>query len=311
MTKPSLLQLCPLSPALEADLAASFDVCPLFARDDAEAWLAAHGGDVRAIATGGHIGAPSELIAQLPQLGIISINGVGFDKVDLDLARARGIRVTTTPGTLTEDVADLAVGLVIALLRGLVGSDTYLRKGDWETGERPLARKVSGKTFGIVGLGEIGAAIAARLNAFGPVLYTGRGAKDVPYRYVADLADLARQADVLILASAANATTFGMVDAKVLEALGPDGYLVNIARGSLVDEPALIAALHAKTIAGAALDVFADEPRVPEELRQMANAVLTPHIASATVETRRRMADLVIENLRAFLDGTPLPTPLV
>jgi lactate dehydrogenase-like 2-hydroxyacid dehydrogenase len=309
MDQPVLLQLCPFSSSLETDLAASFEVCRFFELDEPDAWLSSHGPAVVAIATGGHIGAPNALIDRLPALGIIAVNGVGVDKVDLDLARQRGIRVTTTPGILSNDVADLAVGLIIALLRGIPQSDAFVRAGSWPEGDRPLARTVTGRTYGIVGLGEIGAALAARLAAFGPVLYTGPREKPVPYGFVADLHSLARQSDVLTCS--ANAVNAGMVDRSVLAALGSDGYLVNVARGSLIDEPALIAALSDGTLAGAALDVFADEPRVPSALYGLANAVLTPHIASATIETRARMADRVIENLRAWLAGTPLPSARV
>lgn len=288
-----------------------FEVCRYFELADTDAWLTKNGPQVRAIATGGQTGAPNALIDRLPALGIIAINGVGFDKVDLDRVRRRGIRVTTTPDTLTDDVADLAVGLLIALLRGIVSSDAHVRSGAWPAGNRPLTRKVTGCIFGIVGLGHIGSAIAARLQAFGPVIYTGQTEKLAPYRFVPDLKTLATQADVLILASAANAATCHLIDADILAALGPNGYLVNIARGSLVDEVALIAALADGRIAGAALDVFADEPHVPAALMAVSGTVLTPHIASATFETRQRMAALVIENLRAFVAGTPLLSALV
>ncbi|HUO21744.1 MAG TPA: 2-hydroxyacid dehydrogenase [Caulobacteraceae bacterium] len=311
MTKPVLLQLCPFSPALEQELNQTFEVCRLFELTDSDGWLKDHGATVQAIATGGHIGAPNALIERLPGLGIVAINGVGFDKVDLDLARSRGIRVTTTPQVLTEDVADMAVGLIIALLRGVVPADGHVRSGAWLEGERPLARKVSGRRFGVVGLGQIGGAIAARLSPFGPVAYTDLAEKPGPYRFAPNLLALAESSDVLILASSANASTRHLVNDAVLRALGPEGYLVNVARGSLVDEDALTAALAQGRIAGAALDVFADEPRVPEALIAAPGTVLTPHIGSATVETRQAMADLVIANLRAFIAGAPLPSALV
>lgn len=311
MTKPGLIQLCPLSPLLEVGLHDAFDVCALYAEADPDGWLALHGADVVAIATGGHIGAPNALIDKLPHLGIIAINGVGYDKVDLVLARQRGVRVTTTPGVLSEDVADLAVGLIISLLRGLPQSDAFVRQGAWVTGERPLMRKVSGRTFGIMGLGEIGSALASRLAAFGTVIYHGRHEKLVPYRYVADLTSLAQDADVLILCAAATAETMDCIDADVLDALGPDGWLINVSRGSLVKEADLIAALQAGRIAGAGLDVFADEPRAPEALFELGNVVLTPHIASATVETCRAMAETVLANLKAFIAGQPLRSALV
>lgn len=311
-TPPAALQLCPLSDYLEAGLRDRFDVVRWFELDEAarQAWLAAGASAVRAVVTGGHIGCPTPLLEALPALGIVAINGVGFDKVDLAAARRRGVAVTTTPGTLTEDVADLAVGLVIALLRGIAPGDAHVRAGAWPERERPLARKVSGRRFGIVGLGQIGAAIAARLAPFGPVAYSGPRPKDVPHRFHAEVTALAEASDVLILACPATAATRHLVDAGVLAALGADGYLVNVARGSVVDEAALIEALARGRIAGAALDVFADEPNVPDALRGSPRTLLTPHIASATVETRTRMADLVLANLDAFLAGAPLPSPV-
>lgn len=306
------LQLCPFSPSLEAGLAERFDVVRWFDLDDGAraAWLAERASEVRAVATGGHLGCGNELIALLPRLGIIAINGVGFDKVDLEFARAHGVRVTTTPDVLTEDVADLAVGLIVALLRALPASDAYVRAGHWLNGDMPLGRKVSGRRFGIVGLGRIGSAVAARLAPFGPVSYTDIVRKDVDYAFHDDLHELARASDILVLASAANASTRHLIDRSVLEALGPEGYLVNVARGSLLDEAALVAALEEGRIAGAALDVFADEPHVPVALRESSRVVLAPHIASATVETRQNMAALVLANLDAFIAGEPLLTPV-
>ncbi len=307
--RPVALQLCPFSTHLESGLKSRFDVIRWFETDPAEqaAWLQQHAAAVRAVVTGGHIGCPSALMQSLPGLAVISINGVGVDKVDLALARSRGVRVTTTPGVLTEDVADLAVGLVIALLREIPTGDAYVRAGAWRNGDRPLARKVSGRHFGIVGLGQIGLAIARRLAPFGPVAYTGPAPKDVPFDYHADATALAQAVDVLVLACPAIAATRRMVNAQVLAALGPQGYLVNVARGSVVDEAALIQALEQRTIAGAALDVFEAEPEVPARLRECPRVVLTPHVASATVETRLRMADLVLENLDASLQLPSLP----
>ena len=218
--------------------------------------------------------------------------------------------MTTTPGTLTDDVADLAVGLIISLLRQIPAADAHVRSGAWPSGEQPLARKVTGRRFGILGLGHIGGAIAARLSAFGPVSYTSRHPKPVPYEYHADVGVLAVASDVLVVACSANESTRHLVDAGVLDALGPDGWLVNVSRGSVVDEAALIQALDAGKIAGGALDVFENEPQVPEALRNSPRAVLTPHIASATVETRRAMAELVLANLDAVLQGREPPTPV-
>jgi len=247
----------------------------------------------------------------LPSLRVIAINGVGYDKVDLEMARRRQVHVTITPGTLMEDVADLAVGLIIALLRQIPASDAHVRAGAWPTAERPLARRVSGRRFGVLGLGQIGGAIAARLAAFGPVAYTARSPKPVAYDFHADAAALARASDVLVVACSANEATRRMVDAAVLEALGPSGWLVNVSRGSVVDETALIEALEAGRIAGAALDVFEAEPLAPEALRTSARVVLTPHIASATVEARQAMAELVLANLDAFLRGERPPSAVV
>lgn len=307
------LQLNPFSPALEAELARRLEVIRWFEMGEGErmAFLQKRASEVVAIVAGGHIGGPTELIRALPQLRIVAINGVGFDKVDLELARSRGIRVTTTPGTLTDDVADLAVGLIISLLRRIPAADAYVRSGAWPSGDFPLGRKVTGRRFGILGLGHIGGAIAARLAAFGPVAYTSRTAKPAPYDFHPDALALARASDVLVVASAANASTRHLVDARVLEALGPDGWLVNISRGSVVDEAALTAALDDGRIAGAALDVFEDEPNVPDALRASAKVVLTPHIASGTAETRAAMAALVLANLDAVLAGGEPLTPVV
>jgi len=208
---------------------------------------------------------------------------------------------------LTDDVADLAVGLVIGLLRGIAPADHHVRAGLWPGAQPPLAHKVTGRRFGIFGLGNIGRAIAARLAAFGPVAYCSLTPKQLRYEFFATPVELARNADVLILAAAANASTRGLIGREVLDALGPSGYLVNVARGSLVDEVELIRALSEKRIAGAALDVFADEPHVPEALRALPQVLLTPHIASATVETREAMAQAVLANLDAFIRGQPLP----
>ena len=300
--KPTILQLCPLSGYLEAGLEERFTVVRWFGLSPAAqaAWLAENGRAVRAVVTGGHVGCSNELMTALVNLGLIAINGVGVDKVDLGFARARAVRVSTTPGVLTEDVADLAVGLIIGLLRGIAQADAFVRAGSWPAGDRPLGRKVSGRRFGVVGLGQIGSAIAARLSAFGPVAYMGPAAKPVPYPYFAQATALAAACDVLVIACPANAATHHLVDAEVLRSLGPQGYLVNVSRGSIVDEAALTTALARGDLAGAALDVFANEPHVPEALRNSERVLLTPHVASATVETRKAMADMVLHNLNSL-----------
>lgn len=311
--RPVALQLAPFSKYLESELNARFEIVRWWEFDGAaqRAWLATRAGSVRAIATGAQFGCPNELMASLPALGIVSVNGVGIDKVDLPFARSRGVRVGNTPGAPTEDTADLAVGLVISLLRGLPAADAYVRAGRWPKGDMPLTRKVTGCKFGIVGLGSIGSAVAARLSPFGPIAYTGPNRKPVDYVYEPDLLALAQQSDVLVVTCPANAATRHLIGTAVLGALGPKSYLVNVARGSVVDETALIAALEAGTIAGAALDVYQNEPHVPEPLLLSPNTVLTPHMASGTVEGRMHMADMMLANLDAFFAGEPLPTAVV
>jgi lactate dehydrogenase-like 2-hydroxyacid dehydrogenase len=307
-----ILQMFPLSAYLESELAKRGSVCRWFELDAAAQaqWLQAHAAEVQGMVTAGHIGCPAALIPQLPNLAVIATNGVGFDRVDLDLACAHRVYVTTTPDVLTDDVADLGVGLVIALLRRLPAADRYVREGQWLKDEMPLARKVSGRRFGILGLGKIGSALAQRLAGFGEVHYASRSRKDVPYTYHASVAALAEAVDVLCIASAATAETKHMVNADVLAKLGAEGYLVNVSRGAIVDEAALIAALQNSVIAGAGLDVFTDEPRVPQALIDSDKVVLSPHIASATVETRKAMADLVLRNLDAGLAGQRPPSAL-
>jgi lactate dehydrogenase-like 2-hydroxyacid dehydrogenase len=301
MTQPrtAALQLCPLSGYFEQGLAARFDVIRWYTCSEVERndWLRQHAATVHAVITGGHIGCSTALMQALPLLKIIAVNGVGVDKVDLDYAQRRGIRIATTPGALTEDVADLAAGLTIGLLRGIPAADSFVRNGDWINGDLPLARQVSGRRFGVVGLGHIGSAIAARLAPFGPVAYTGPTRKSVPYAFHPSALALAWASDVMVLACPANATTRHLVNAEVLDALGPEGYLVNVARGAVVDELALIAALATGRLGGAALDVYENEPHVPVALRHSPRVILTPHMASATIETRIRMADMLFASL--------------
>lgn len=263
----------------------------------------------RAIVGGGQMRLGADLLARLPALEIIAINGVGYDGLDLAALRARGVRVTTTPDVLTDDVADLAIGLMLAVQRRIAANDALVRRGGWKA---PLGRHASCRRIGIFGMGRIGTAIAKRAAPFArELLYTARSPKAVPWRFVPDIAALAAESDVLILAAPGTAATNHVVDAAVLDRLGPAGVLVNVARGSLVDEAALIDALWAGTIAGAGLDVFADEPHVPEALRTMEQVVLAPHQGSATAETRGAMAALVLANLDAHFAGEALPTPLL
>jgi lactate dehydrogenase-like 2-hydroxyacid dehydrogenase len=264
------------------------------------------------LTTGGR-GASAALIEAMPKLEVIGVNGVGYDKVDVAAARARGIVVSNTPDVLTDDVADLAIGLMIATHRRIAAADRFVRRGDWAAGKPfPLSRRLSGRRLGIVGLGRIGLAIAARAAPMMPdIAYCARHRRaDVAYRYFADPVALAEAVDVLVLCVPGSAATEGLIDAAVIAALGPQGVLINVARGSVVDEDALVAALAEGGLGGAGLDVFADEPQVPPALLAMDTVVLQPHLGSATIETRRDMAQLVIDNVLAHLAGQPLLTPV-
>jgi hydroxypyruvate reductase len=309
--KIEVLQVCPFPPALQQGLEQRFVVHRWFEIDDRQSWLREHAPRIRAAITSGQAGITSSLMQSLPSLGIIAISGVGYDNVDVPAARSRGLRVTYTPGVLTDDVADLAVGLIISLIRRIPAANQHVRDGAWPGGNFPLTRKVTGLRFGIVGLGRIGQAIANRLVCMGPVSYTGPTEVATPYRFFSDAIQLAEASDVLVISSIANASTRGLVNRQVLDALGPEGYLINVARGSLIDETELIAALVEKRIAGAALDVFADEPNVPAALLALPNVVLTPHIGTATQETRNNMGRMVLASLDAFFAGESLPGALV
>lgn len=276
--------------------------------------LAAVAPRVRAVVTGGGTGVPPDVMAALPELGLIAVNGIGTDAVDLREAQRRNIHVTTTPGVLTDDVADMAIALLLAVSRGIVRADRYVRAGDWPTGAPiALGHRVSGKRMGIVGLGHVGRAIAHRAQAFGmQVAYNDvREIPDAGFAYHADLTDLARASDILVVAAAGGAGSRGIVNAGVLDALGHAGILVNVARGSVVDEDALVAALREGRLGGAGLDVFAHEPDVPAALLAMDNVVLQPHRASATVETRLAMGEMVLGNLAAFYAGSRLLSAVV
>ena len=267
---------------------------------------------VRAIIASGESRVGADLIAQLPALEVISVMGVGYDGIDVAAAKARGVVVTHTPDVLNDDVADLALALMLAWARQVPRADRFVRAGDWSQGPLPLGRKVSGARLGIVGMGRIGQAIAHRATAFGMrIAYTARSAKtDLPYAYFPTAASLAVESDYLVLITPGGAATRKLVDADVLRALGPKGCVVNVARGSVIDETALVEALRAGTIAGAALDVFESEPDVPQALREMDNVVLTPHIGSATAQTRHAMADLAFRNLDGKLSGAGVVTPV-
>lgn len=278
-------------------------------RADTEAWRQA-APRLRAIAATGESRVTAQLMRQLPALEAIAVMGVGYDGIDVAAARARGIAVTHTPGVLNDYVADLALALMLAWAHQVPRADRFVRAGHWAAGPLPLGRKVSGARLGLVGMGQIGQAIAHRAAAFGMrIAYTARSARPgLPYRYLPDAVQLAAQSDYLLVITPGGAGTRGLIDASVLAALGPQGCLVNVARGSVVDEAALIEALQAGAIAGAALDVFEHEPQVPEALRAMDNVVLTPHIGSACLQVRQAMANLTLANLQAHFAGQPLPT---
>jgi len=307
--KPQILQLNPiLIPQINDALAARYTVHKLFEVTEPGPWLKEHGASIEAVITGGHTGISRAMLEQLPGAKVVAVNGVGTDAVDLAYCRARGLPVTATLGALTEDVADLAIGLLIAACRNLCAGDRFVREGQWELhpqpGAIPLARRFSGMRVGIVGMGRVGRAVAVRAAAFGcPIGYTDlRPMDDVAHRFVPALIDLARESDALVLCAAADKAE-GIVDAAVLEALGPRGFLVNVARGRLVNEADLAAALTAGRIAGAGLDVFVDEPRVPLALRQSDRVTLQAHRASATWETRTAMAEMVLDSIAQALAG--------
>jgi lactate dehydrogenase-like 2-hydroxyacid dehydrogenase len=307
-----VLAVAKLSPFFAEPLGAAYRVHDRLHENDPQAF-AAIAPRIRAIAASGESKVGAELIAKLPALEIISVMGVGYDGIAVAAAKARDVVVTHTPGVLNDDVADLALALMLAVARAIPQADRYVRDGRWEaSGPMPLARKLSGSRLGLVGMGRIGQAIAQRALAFRmDVAYTARSAKsELPYKFHATPQALAAESDFLVVITPGGAGTRKLIDGSVFEALGPRGFVINVARGSVIDEAALIDALERNVIAGAGLDVFEDEPRVPARLKALPNVVLTPHIGSATNETRRAMADLAYANLHARLTGKPLLTPV-
>jgi lactate dehydrogenase-like 2-hydroxyacid dehydrogenase len=296
-----------------ATLQAEFNTHHLFEASDRNAFFEKCAPRVRGLAAFGPMPVDGKLMDALPKLEIISNFGVGVDAINLADARQRKIIVTNTPDVLNDCVADTALALVLNTVRKFPQSEAYLRAGHWAArGPYPLTTSLGGKTLGVLGLGRIGEAIAKRAIACGmKIRYHNRNRKDVPYPYDPDPVTLAKNADVLMVVTPGGAATNKLINEKVLTALGPEGYLVNIARGSIVDEPVLLRFLQQKKIAGAGLDVFVDEPRVPPEFFTLDNAVLFPHVGSATVETRKAMGDLQIENLRRHFAGKPVLTPVV
>ena len=298
-----------LAPMYATPLAATYTLHP---HDVDAAALAAAAPRIRAIAASGESRVSAALINSLPALELISVMGVGYDGIDVAAAKARGVVVTHTPDVLNDEVADTTLGLMLSVARQLPGADRHVRAGLWPKGPLPLSRKMTGARLGLVGMGRIAKAIAQRAQAFNmSIAYTARSAKaDLPYTYFDSPAKLAAASDFLVVITPGGAGTRKLIDASVLQALGPNGILVNVARGSVVDEAALIAALQSGAIGGAALDVFENEPHVPQALIDMPNVVLAPHIGSATRETRQAMVDLALGNLAAQFAGQPLLTPV-
>lgn len=307
--KPDILLVEPMMKPIEDKLDDAYTVHRMD-DPDGKAALEAALPNIRAVATGGGTGLSSEWIEKLPSLGVIAINGVGTDKVDLKFARSRNVDVTTTPGVLTDDVADLGIALTLALLRHVAKGDSFVRDGKWGSQPFPLGHSPKGKRVGILGLGQIGKAFGHRAEAFGmDVRYWNRSPiTDVAWKACASPVALAEDSDILVLTISASAATQNIVNADMLKALGKTGVLINIARGSVVDEDALLAALNDGTIAGAGLDVFVNEPKIREDFFTAPNTVLMPHQASATVETRVAMGELVLANIAAHFTGEKPPT---
>lgn len=306
----TIMALSSLYPVDLEELEQDFNVIRLWREKDPETAIKDRHENIIGLIAGPGRPVSRSLIEALPNLEIIANFSVGTDHVDMAAAKERGIVVTNTPDILTADTADIAVALLLNVMRRCCEADLYLRIGKWEYAAMPLGASLGGKKAGIVGMGRIGRAIARRLDAFDmDILYTGPHKKDdVPYPYYADLQEMAQDSDCLVLACPGGEGTHHIIDYNILENLGKNGVLVNIARGSVVKEEDLLAALSNKAIAGAGLDVYENEPHVPKELCKMDNVVLLPHIGSATVETRTKMGHLVIENIRAHFSGNELPS---
>lgn len=309
-----VLRVGDLEPTFAAELGARYEIPKLPDGPERPVFLAEYAADVRVVVTAGHPGIDAATIAALPDLEVIVNYGAGVDSIDLDQAKRRGIGVSNTPDVLSDTVADTALGLILMTLRRFGAADRYVREGRWaREGPFPYGRDVSGLRVGILGLGRIGSAIATRLVGFGCAIayHNRRRIAGSSYRYAESPVELAESVDVLVVATTGDHNTRHLVDRRVLGALGPRGYLINIARGSVVDQDALVELLVGGGLAGAGLDVFVDEPHVPAELIGLDNVVLFPHIGSATVRTRREMALLAIRNLESYLNTGELVTPVL
>ncbi|MGM4984563.1 2-hydroxyacid dehydrogenase [Rhizobiales bacterium] len=315
MDKLPILQIGPYPQWDQEPLDAAFQVHRYFEATDKAKLLAEVGPSIKAIATRGELGANRGMIEACPNLQLISVYGVGFDAVDLQACRERGIRVTNTPDVLTNDVADLGVAMMLCQSRGMLGAETWVRDGSWAgKGLYPLKRRVWGRRAGVLGLGRIGFEVAKRLKGFNlQIAYSDVEAKSFAsdMKFVADPVELARQSDFLFVTLAASAATRHIVGRQVIEALGPEGMLINISRASNIDEEALLEALETGKLGSAALDVFEGEPKLNPRFLALDNVLLQPHHASGTIETRKAMGQLVRDNLAAHFAGQPLPTPVL
>jgi lactate dehydrogenase-like 2-hydroxyacid dehydrogenase len=309
----SVLMPTPTMPLIVEGLASAFTLHKLWEQSDPDAYLAANAGSIRAIAGGAKKRMDGDWLGRFGKLEFVSNFGVGYDGVDAAWCGQNGVIVSNTPDVLTDEVADLAIGLLLSTLRQLPQADAYLRRGEWLKAPFPLTATLRGRKVGILGLGRIGKAIGKRLEGFGvEVSYHGRNPQaDVAYRYFASLREMAAAVDVLLSVAPGGAATNKIINADVLKALGPEGILINVGRGTVVDEAALVEALRAGTILSAGLDVFEDEPRVPQALIDMPHVVLLPHVGSASHHTRRLMGQLVVDNLVSWFSGkgpiTPVP----
>jgi lactate dehydrogenase-like 2-hydroxyacid dehydrogenase len=315
MAKPDILLVGPYPEWDLVELEAQYNVLKLYEASDRDAFMSEHAAEIRAIATRGELGASAELIGRLPKLEIVSVYGVGYDAVNLDACRARGIRVTNTPDVLTNDVADLGVAMMLVQSRGMIGAETWVRDGSWvEKGLYPLKRRVWGRKAGVLGLGRIGFEVAKRLKGFDmDIAYSDVSEK--PYgegmTFIPDPVELARRSDFLFVTLAASAATRHIVSKNVIAALGPEGMLINISRASNIDEDALLGALESGELGSAALDVFEAEPKLNPRFLKLDNVLVQPHHASGTIETRKAMGKLVRDNLAAHFAGAALPTPVI
>ncbi len=315
MSKPIVLQLRPYPEWDQIPLDEAFEMKRYFEAEDTDVFLAQHGANIRAIATRGERGAEREIIEACPNLELISVYGVGFDAVDLDACKENQVRVTNTPDVLTGDVADLGVAMMLCQSRGMIGAEAWVRDGSWGTkGLYPLTRRVFGRKAGILGLGRIGFEVGKRLAGFGmDIAYSDIAAKDYApdWSFLTDPLDLAKHADFLFVTLAASTKTRHIVNAEIINAVGPEGMIINISRASNIDENALIAALKSGALGAAALDVFEGEPALNPEFLSLDNVLLQPHHASGTIETRKAMGQLMRDNLTAHFAGQPLLTPVL